>query len=429
MMCVLVGHKQFELKIQEAATLVRANRSQSVDDIAATVGVSHGTCYKILSDDLNMSRVTQHSVQDQRDDRMTICGDLISSADDDPTFLNRIITGDETWCFLYDPQLKRQSATWKTPLSPRQKKPRQARSKGKVMLELFFDSNGIVHMEFIPEGATVNKTRYKEILGRLRGSIRHKRPELWRTKNWLLLHDNAPTHRSVLVQEELARQQVTILPHPLYSPDLAPCDFFLFPRMKATLRGRRFHSSEEVMTATREAIRDLPANIFQQCFQQLYQRWQTAQDSVCLLSDSNVGLSGNLVADKGWDYYEIKAHSVQCDNKFICDNDKCVNASLRGTAQTARYRDLLVQHVIPALQERNCDHTIIFTQDGATPHVARQVKDLLRETFSNDHIISRQFPDAWPSRSPDLNPCDFWLWGYLKDQGHIWSLPDLKASI
>ncbi|KAJ4442516.1 hypothetical protein ANN_04103 [Periplaneta americana] len=69
--------------------------------------------------------------QDQRDDRMTICGDLISSADGDPTFLNRIITGDETWCFLHDPQLKRQSATWKMPLSPRQKKPRQDRSKGK----------------------------------------------------------------------------------------------------------------------------------------------------------------------------------------------------------------------------------------------------------------------------------------------------------
>ena len=43
-----------------------------------------------------------------------------------------------------------------------------------VMLELFSDSNGIVHMEFIPEGATINKTRYKEILGRLRVSIRRK---------------------------------------------------------------------------------------------------------------------------------------------------------------------------------------------------------------------------------------------------------------
>lgn len=99
-----------ECKIKEVATLVRANRSQSVD-ITATVGISHGMCHKILTDDLNMSRVSEHYVphvlmQDQRDDRMTICGDLISSADKDETFLNRIITGDETWHFLYDPQLK-----------------------------------------------------------------------------------------------------------------------------------------------------------------------------------------------------------------------------------------------------------------------------------------------------------------------------------
>ena len=114
-----------ERKIEEVAMLVHANRSQSVDDFAAAVGVSHGTGYKILTDDLNMSRVTEHSVpriltKDQRDDRVAICGDLISSTVDDPTFIKRIITGDETRCFLYDPQLKRQSTTWKTPVSPRQ---------------------------------------------------------------------------------------------------------------------------------------------------------------------------------------------------------------------------------------------------------------------------------------------------------------------
>jgi hypothetical protein len=119
-----------------------------------------------------MSHVTQHSVplshcvltQDLCDDRLSICGDLIDSADKDGTFLNQIITGDEPWCFLYDLQLKRQSATWKLPSLPRKKKLRQDRSKGKVMLELFFDSSGIVHMEFIPEGATVSKHRYEEIL-------------------------------------------------------------------------------------------------------------------------------------------------------------------------------------------------------------------------------------------------------------------------
>jgi hypothetical protein len=72
-----------------------------------------------------MSSATQHSVprvltQDQRDNCISICGDLIASADKDGTFLNQIMTGDETWCLLYDPQLKQQSTTWK---SPRKKKP------------------------------------------------------------------------------------------------------------------------------------------------------------------------------------------------------------------------------------------------------------------------------------------------------------------
>ena len=96
------------------------------------------------------------------------------------------------------------------------------------MLELFFDSNGIVHMKFITEDATVNKICFKEILGYLHDSIRHKRPELWSTKNWLLLHNNTPAHLSVLVLEELARRQVTVLPHTPYSPDLTPCNFFSF---------------------------------------------------------------------------------------------------------------------------------------------------------------------------------------------------------
>jgi histone-lysine N-methyltransferase SETMAR len=142
------------------------------------------------------------------------------------------------------------------------------------MLELFFISFEIVHMEFILEGVTANKHLYKEILCCLRISICHKCPELWQRKNWLLLHDNASARRSVLFQEELAKQQVTVLSHPPYSLDLAPCNIFFFPCLKVKLRGRRFQSADKIITATREAVRDLPADIFQQCFQQLYQCWQ-----------------------------------------------------------------------------------------------------------------------------------------------------------
>ena len=86
-----------ERTTDEVAVLVRANCSQSVGDLAAAIGASHGASYKIPTDDLNMSRLTYHSVprilmQDQHDDSMKICGIMISNADEDPTFLNGIVT-------------------------------------------------------------------------------------------------------------------------------------------------------------------------------------------------------------------------------------------------------------------------------------------------------------------------------------------------
>ena len=98
---------------------------------------------------------------------------------------------------------------------------------------------------------------------------------------------------------------------------------------------------------------------------------------------------------------------------------------------SASYENLLMQREIPAVQERNCVDTTVITQDGAPPHIGRQVQCLLRETFTDERIISRSFPNPWPARFPDLNPCDFWLWRYLKDrvyQGHDRSLVDLKTS-
>jgi hypothetical protein len=58
-------------------------------------------------------------------------------------------------------------------------------------------------MKFISEEVTVNKQTNKEILHCVRNSVCHKHPELWHKKDWLLLHSNAPAHRSVLVEEEL----------------------------------------------------------------------------------------------------------------------------------------------------------------------------------------------------------------------------------
>ena len=63
--------------------------------------------------------------------------------------------------FQYDPESKRQSMHWKIPSSPRQKKARQNKSKLKVLMIVFFEIRGIVHVDWVPEGETVNQGHYK----------------------------------------------------------------------------------------------------------------------------------------------------------------------------------------------------------------------------------------------------------------------------
>ncbi|GFV69084.1 uncharacterized protein TNCV_2929131 [Trichonephila clavipes] len=96
------------------------------------------------------------------------------------------------------------SATCKSPQSPHKQKFRQDRSKEKVMLEMFFDIHGIVHLEFIPEGHAGNKELYVDILS-LRESIRKKRPKLWAEQSCILLRDTTPADQSLLVTDFLTK--------------------------------------------------------------------------------------------------------------------------------------------------------------------------------------------------------------------------------
>jgi transposase len=64
-------------------------------------------------------------------------------------------------------------------------------------------------------------------------------------KKWMLHHGNAPAYASLLIREFLAKNEATVVPQPPYSPDLATADFFLFPKLKSTLKGQRFESIEE----------------------------------------------------------------------------------------------------------------------------------------------------------------------------------------
>ena len=64
-----------------------------------------------------------------------------------------------------------------------------------------------------------------------------------------------------------------------------------------------------------------------------------------------------------------------------------------------------------------------WAQDGAPAHRLLQVRDRLNEVFGNDRVIGLGHNVEWPARSPDLTPCDFFMWGYLKDK--VYSTDDV----
>ncbi|UYV64612.1 hypothetical protein LAZ67_3001311 [Cordylochernes scorpioides] len=213
-------------KINEVEKLILANRRITVREVAEDLNISIGSCHSIFINDLGMRRVAAKFVPkllncDQKQHRMNIANEMLDSVRDDPNLLQRV--------YGYDVETKAQSSQWKLPHEPRPKKARQVRSNVKVLLTVFLDCRGVVHHEFLPQGRT--------------------------NKNWLLHHDNAPAHTSLLVRDFLAKNNTLMMPQPPYSPDLAPCDFFLFPKLKRPMKGRRYAKLDEIKTASKEELK------------------------------------------------------------------------------------------------------------------------------------------------------------------------------
>jgi hypothetical protein len=98
------------------------------------------------------------------------------------------------------------------------------------------------------------------------GTCQRKRPVKWHNNTWALNHDNGPAHTSLPMLQLLNSTKTTVISHPPYSPDLTPCDFFLFLKMKLNLKGWSFEGIEEIQTKLQVMLKMLIQNDFQQCF-------------------------------------------------------------------------------------------------------------------------------------------------------------------
>nr|CAI5830179.1 unnamed protein product [Callosobruchus analis] len=259
--------------VKKINVLVREDRHRTIDQLCEMSGISWSSVQRILSEDLHMRRVAAKFVPrlltgEQRERRLRACLELQDQLKEDPEFFSKVITGDESWCYGYDPETKQQSSQWMALGSPRPKKARQVKSNLKTLLICFFDCRGVVHAEFVPSGQTVNQQFYLDVLKRLREKISRKRADIWRTGDWFFHHDNAPAHTALSIRQFLTKNGMTPIVHPPYSPDLAPCDFFLFPRLKRDMKGKRFATVEEVKQNSLEGLKSIPESEFKKCFEQ-----------------------------------------------------------------------------------------------------------------------------------------------------------------
>ena len=100
------------------------------------------------------------------------------------------------------------------------------------------------------------------------------------------------------------------------------------------------------------------------------------------------------------------------------------------TVNSDRYLNMLQEFFFPRLDKLDLGD-IWFQQDGATAHTSRASMAVLREHFP-ERLISIRGDLEWPARSPDLTPCDFFLWGFLKSRVYVnrpSTLQDLKTNI
>lgn len=271
-----------EEKVEAVRRCITNDHWSTLRNAADDANISVTTAHRIVKQDFKLQRkvakfVPQVLTLDQKRMRVRCCTLNLERLKADPYLLDKVICGDESPVYLHDPENKFESSAWLPAGAPCPTKALRARSQRKMMLTAFFDSCGAVHLEFSEE--RINTDSYIATLRRLREAIRKKCPGMWKggvdgqtDREFILQHNNASCHTSNRTLAFLFDQDM--LSHPPYSPDLAPCDFWLFPLLKSKLQGVRHRNLQELKLSVRQVIRGIADDEFQTALCKLPMCWR-----------------------------------------------------------------------------------------------------------------------------------------------------------
>jgi histone-lysine N-methyltransferase SETMAR len=180
-----------------------------------------------------------------------------------------IVTGDEAWFYNFDPLTKEQSKVWSEKGAAPPVKAKRERSVGKTMFAVFFSRQGVVASVPLEEGKTVTSQWYTEIcLPVVFKNLLKGRPATDLRRHFMH-HDNASAHTAKNTIHFIGESGINLIDAPPYSPDLAPCDIWLFSKVKEPIRGKRFDTREDPIFAVNQQLNKLENRDFEDCFE----RW------------------------------------------------------------------------------------------------------------------------------------------------------------
>lgn len=260
--------------------LILEDRRSTVRDMAAKLGISVGSIEQIMHERLGYRKISARWVPrllnfEQKFTRWEVCTRLLQRYEEEgENLLHRIFTTDETWVHYYTPESKRASMEWRKKDEGAPVKGKVTLSAGKVLCTVFWDMRGVIAVDFLTEQRTVNAQYYSNLLkNTVKPAYRSKRRDI-PIRSAILLQDNARPHTARLTMETLNELGWETLEHPPYSPDLSPCDYYLFGPLKEALGGLRFETNAEVESFVREWLRDKPRDFYEKGIRKLPERWQ-----------------------------------------------------------------------------------------------------------------------------------------------------------
>jgi [histone H3]-lysine36 N-dimethyltransferase SETMAR len=257
--------------------LLAADARLTISMLSHATGISEKSVHRILHEKLVMKKICARWVphlltEEEKNVRVHHARGLLNAIQHR---LADIVTGDESWFYYHQTPSKHLNMVWLQDGEPRPEICRPSFRSRKRMLSIFINSRGPVAVDVLPEQETITGNYYAQVvLPKVFAGVKEQRPLLGTTRT-LLHHDNASPHKTKQVQEVLQKNKVTVVPHPPYSPDLAPLDFWLFPKIKESLSGRSFHRVQDLARAVNSQLRSIPQQEYRSVFQKWNQRLQT----------------------------------------------------------------------------------------------------------------------------------------------------------